>query len=74
MDMADIEPLMNALASLLRPNGRFVFSVLHPCFNNPATVQMGELEDRAGTFTTTYSVKISCYLTPYTQAGIAMHG
>jgi 2-polyprenyl-3-methyl-5-hydroxy-6-metoxy-1,4-benzoquinol methylase len=73
MDIADIRPLMDALVSLLRPNGRFVFSVLHPCFNNPATIQMGEFEDRAGTFVTTYSVKISRYLTPYTQAGLAMH-
>ena len=45
MDIADIDPLMSALAALLRPNGRFVFSVLHPCFNNPATIQMGELEE-----------------------------
>jgi 2-polyprenyl-3-methyl-5-hydroxy-6-metoxy-1,4-benzoquinol methylase len=74
MDMADINPLMNALSSLLRVNGRFVFSVLHPCFNNPATIQMGELEDRAGTLVTTYSVKISRYLTPYTQVGLAMPG
>jgi 2-polyprenyl-3-methyl-5-hydroxy-6-metoxy-1,4-benzoquinol methylase len=74
MDMADIDPLMNALTSLLRPDGRFVFSVVHPCFNNPAIVQMGELEDRGGTIVTTYSVKISRYLTPYTQAGLAMHG
>lgn len=73
MDMADIDPLMSALASLLRPNGRFVFSVLHPCFNNPAIVQMGELEDREGALATTYSVKVSRYLTPYTQIGVAMH-
>jgi 2-polyprenyl-3-methyl-5-hydroxy-6-metoxy-1,4-benzoquinol methylase len=74
MDMADIDPLMDALASLLRPNGRFVFSVLHPCFNNPASIQMGELEDRAGKLVTTYSVKTSRYLTPFTQAGLAIHG
>src|SRR5262249_3848707 len=37
MDMAEIDPLMTALASLLKPGGRFVFSVVHPCFNNPAT-------------------------------------
>jgi 2-polyprenyl-3-methyl-5-hydroxy-6-metoxy-1,4-benzoquinol methylase len=73
MDIADIHPLMNALASILRPDGRFVFSVLHPCFNNPAIIQMGELEDRAGTIVSTYSVKISRYLTPYTQVGLAMH-
>jgi 2-polyprenyl-3-methyl-5-hydroxy-6-metoxy-1,4-benzoquinol methylase len=74
MDIADINPLMSALALLLRPNGRFVFSVLHPCFNNPAIVQMGELEDREGSLVTTYSVKISRYLTPFTQVGLAMHG
>ena len=74
MDMADIGPLMSALPSLLRKNGRFVFSVIHPCFNNPATVQMSEVEDRAGTMVTTYSVKISRYLTAYAQAGLAMIG
>ena len=55
MDMADIDPLMNALPVLLKPGGRFVFSVIHPCFNNPAIVQMGELEDRNGAVVTTYS-------------------
>ena len=74
MDMADIEPLMSALAVLLKPGGRFVFSVLHPCFNNPATVQMSELEDRNGALVTTYSVKIARYKTPFTQRGLAMHG
>lgn len=74
MDMAEIEPLMTALAVLLKPSGRFVFSVLHPCFNNPAAVQMGELEDRSGTIVTTYSVKIARYQTPFTQLGLAMHG
>jgi 2-polyprenyl-3-methyl-5-hydroxy-6-metoxy-1,4-benzoquinol methylase len=74
MDLADTRPLMGALASLLRPGGRFVFSVLHPCFNNPAAVQMGEVQDREGSIVTTYSVKISRYLTPYTQVGLAMHG
>jgi len=74
MDMAEIEPLMTALPVLLKPGGRFVFSVLHPCFNNPATVQMGELEDRNGNIVTTYSVKIARYKTPFTQIGLAMHG
>jgi hypothetical protein len=35
---------------------------------------MGELQDREGVFVTTYSVKVSRYLTPYTQVGRAMHG
>jgi 2-polyprenyl-3-methyl-5-hydroxy-6-metoxy-1,4-benzoquinol methylase len=74
MDMAEIEPLMTTLAVLLKPGGRFVFSVLHPCFNNPVTVQMCELEDRNGAIVTTYSVKIARYTTPFTQIGLAMHG
>jgi 2-polyprenyl-3-methyl-5-hydroxy-6-metoxy-1,4-benzoquinol methylase len=74
MDMADIEPLMTALPVLLKPGGRFVFSVLHPCFNSPATVQMGELEDRSGAIVSTYSVKIARYQTPFSQVGLAMHG
>src|SRR5579883_2414457 len=74
MDLADIDPLMKALAILLKPGGRFVFSVVHPCFNNPAAVQMAEQEDRNGTVVTTYSVKIARYQTPYTQVGLAMHG
>ena len=73
MDMAEITTFMKVVYDLLRPDGRFVFSVLHPCFNNPSIVQMSELEDRAGTLVTTYSVKVSRYLTPYVQLGLAMH-
>src|SRR5207237_417861 len=40
MDMAESAPLMRALATLLKPEGAFVFSILHPAFNNPWTVQM----------------------------------
>jgi 2-polyprenyl-3-methyl-5-hydroxy-6-metoxy-1,4-benzoquinol methylase len=74
MDLADTRPLMTGLRSLLRPRGRFVFSVLHPCFNNPRTVRVGEVEDREGAIVTAFSVKVSTYLTPYTQLGLAMVG
>jgi hypothetical protein len=50
-----------------------MFATLHPCFNNPSTVQMAELQDREGVIVTTYSVKVSRYSTPYTQVGSAMH-
>jgi 2-polyprenyl-3-methyl-5-hydroxy-6-metoxy-1,4-benzoquinol methylase len=74
MDIADVRALMIGVRTLLTSTGRFVFSILHPCFNNPAIVQIGELEDREGTIVTTYSIKVSRYLTPYTQAGLAMNG
>ena len=30
MDMSDIAPLIGALPALLKPGGRFVFTVMHP--------------------------------------------
>ena len=73
MDIADICPLARALGKMLRPGGALVFSVLHPCFNNPSTIQMAEIEDREGKLEMTYSVKVSKYLSPYTRFGAAMH-
>lgn len=73
MDVANLQPLMKALSILLRPNGHFVFSVVHPCFNNPSTVQMAEVEDRDGVLETVYSVKTKKYLTSFTRFGAAMH-
>jgi 2-polyprenyl-3-methyl-5-hydroxy-6-metoxy-1,4-benzoquinol methylase len=73
-DMAEVAPLMAAASRLLRPGGRFIFSLMHPCFNNPHTILMGEQEDRAGTIVTTYSVKVSGYLTSSIRRGAAIRG
>ena len=73
-DMAEIEPLMRALARLLRCGGRFVFSVLHPCFNHARMVHVAEMEDRAGEIVTVYSVKVFGYLTPSIAHGVAIEG
>ncbi|MBN1657103.1 MAG: class I SAM-dependent methyltransferase [Anaerolineae bacterium] len=73
-DMAEIGPLMRAVARLLRPGGRFVFSVIHPCFNNAHVTQMAELEDREGELVTVYSVKVRGYLTPTVNRGVAIAG
>ena len=62
MDMVDISPLMRALRSLLKPKGRFVFSVQHPAFNSNAVTLVLEEEDRDGTVVETYSVKVPDYL------------
>jgi 2-polyprenyl-3-methyl-5-hydroxy-6-metoxy-1,4-benzoquinol methylase len=73
-DMAEIQPLIHALARLLRPGGRFVFSVVHPCFNNSHAVHVAEMEDREGTVVTVYSVKVSGYMTPTVARGAAIVG
>jgi 2-polyprenyl-3-methyl-5-hydroxy-6-metoxy-1,4-benzoquinol methylase len=73
-DMAEIDPLMHALTHLLRPGGRFVFSVLHPCFNNPHMTHVAEMEDREGDIVTVYSVKVSGYMTASLARGAAIAG
>ena len=74
MDMATIEPLFRSLARLLKPGGRFVFSVTHPCFNNASCQLVAETQDRDGDFGTVYSVKVSQYLHPDVQRGIGIVG
>jgi 2-polyprenyl-3-methyl-5-hydroxy-6-metoxy-1,4-benzoquinol methylase len=73
-DIADIEPLLRALRRLLRPGGRFVFSSLHPCFNNAHAILVGESEDRDGVLTTTYAVKVVRYMSSTIAHGIAIRG
>lgn len=74
MDMAEIEPLLRALARLLKPNGRFVFAISHPCFNQARAVHMAEMEDKEGEIVTTYSIKVRGYLTPSIAHGLAIPG
>jgi SAM-dependent methyltransferase len=90
-DMAEIKPLMRALARLLRPpcpaqaglypaqagprpGGRFVFSVLHPCFNSPHMAHVAEMEDREGDIVTVYSVKVFGYLSSTVARAVAIQG
>lgn len=71
-DMAEIDPLMRALAQLLRPGGRFVFSVIHPCFNSPHMAHVAEVQDREGEIVTTYSVKVLGYMGSTVSHGLAI--
>lgn len=72
MDMAEIEPLMRALARLLRPGGRFVFSVTHPVFNSGNVQMLFEAEDRDGEWVETRSVKVWDYLEPTAKPGLGI--
>jgi 2-polyprenyl-3-methyl-5-hydroxy-6-metoxy-1,4-benzoquinol methylase len=70
MDMPAIEPLFRALAKLLKPAGRFVFSIMHPCFNGLSIAMQPELPDYATT--PTYSIKVSRYLSAEVTKGLAI--
>ncbi len=73
-DMAEIEPLFRVLFSLLKPKGCFVFSMMHPCFNQAHVTRFGEMEDRDGVIITTYGVRTSGYMTPTMRRGLALRG
>lgn len=74
MDIASIEPLMSALSRLLKADGRFIFSVMHPCFNNPKVKLGMEEEDRDGEIITEYFVRATKYIKIPPQRGLAIIG
>ena len=74
MDMADIAPLAEALPRLLSPGGCFVFSILHPCFNNNACRMSMEEESRDGQLVVTPAVKVVRYATPFASEGVGIRG
>jgi SAM-dependent methyltransferase len=75
MDMIEVEPLYRAAASVLKPGGRFVFTVMHPCFNNPGGDSLtGEVEDNDGEMTVTYAVRVKRYRSTGSYRGLAIVG
>lgn len=74
MDIATIEPMMSALSRLLKVESHFIFSVMHPCFNNPKVKLGMEEENKDGEFVIEYFVKSSQYVNIPPQKGLAIIG
>ena len=74
MDMSDISILAECLPRLLRPGGRFVFSIMHPCFNNNAVRLSIEDEQQGANHVSVPSVRVTKYLTPFESEGIGIMG
>ncbi len=75
MDMASIDPLVSSLGRLLKSGARFVFSVLHPCFNSSTVALVAEeAATETGQLVTRYFVRMSEYLRPKPARGVAMRG
>lgn len=70
-DMPEIKPLFKALSKLLKPNGVFAFSLMHPAFNNPSATHLVEEWDD-GKIQTRYAVKISRYINQFQSQGLAL--
>ncbi|MBL8102348.1 MAG: hypothetical protein JNM02_07460, partial [Anaerolineales bacterium] len=54
-------------------NGTFVFSITHPAFNNASAAHVMEEIDDNGEIKITYSIKVSRYMNPYHQRGLALY-
>ncbi len=74
MDMDNIETLIRRLPEMLKKEGAFVFSILHPCFNSGENVLVHERDDLGGEVKNRYGVKISNYLIEKSSLGIGMVG
>jgi 2-polyprenyl-3-methyl-5-hydroxy-6-metoxy-1,4-benzoquinol methylase len=74
MDLSAVTPLFRALARLLKPGGRFVFSILHPCFNTTACTPMAEEIEEGNTTVTRCAIKVSGYLNLPPRLGIGIRG
>jgi 2-polyprenyl-3-methyl-5-hydroxy-6-metoxy-1,4-benzoquinol methylase len=74
MDMPAIQPALDALSRLLKPGGRFVFSVLHPCFNGVGVRKTLAQEDRDGQIVEQHALTITYYITPTVSRGRGIVG
>ncbi|MCH2317524.1 MAG: class I SAM-dependent methyltransferase [SAR202 cluster bacterium] len=74
MDMPTIRPLADSLSRLLKPNGRFVFSVTHSCFNAVSTQKTVEQVERDGQLHRKHSAKMSDYINGATGTRIGIEG
>jgi SAM-dependent methyltransferase len=73
-DIADVAPMASALRVLLKPSGRFVFSVMHPAFNGTNPVFVTETCDDGGVVKTRYALKIYGYAGRPAELGIGIAG
>jgi 2-polyprenyl-3-methyl-5-hydroxy-6-metoxy-1,4-benzoquinol methylase len=71
MDIADVEPLLTVAREVLKPDGRFVFTLQHPCFVSNYTSLQAE---RGVDGSMEYTLKLRGYKQPRVDYGIAMLG
>lgn len=74
MDMPDLDPLLRATPALLKPGGRLVSVLCHPCFNMVEARLGLEQEERDGQLVTRGGVTVHDYLTPRATLGAGAPG
>ncbi len=74
MDMSSITPMISALPELLKTNGRFVFSVMHPAFNSGTSRFVAEEIYREGNLTSVTGIKLTEYSKAFMHKGVGIPG
>lgn len=74
MDMAEITPLFTTLPKLLKPGGRFVFSITHPVFNTEDARPTIERVSSGTDLVNRYAVSVANYLQTRMEKGIGVPG
>jgi 2-polyprenyl-3-methyl-5-hydroxy-6-metoxy-1,4-benzoquinol methylase len=74
MDMSSITPLISALPTLLKPQGRFVFSVTHPVFNSGTARHIAEQYERDGQMIVRSGITITEYAEAFCYKGFGIPG
>ena len=74
MDIPDIGPLFRAVARVLRPGGRFVATLQHPCFNSNGLRFSLEEEQVGGDLVVVKAAKMVQYLHLPPGRGIGIRG
>ncbi len=74
MDVASITPLATAMPRLLKPDGRFVFSVTHPAFNSGDAEMIAEQDVSGPRARAKVSMRVTDYVTPRQSMGLGIMG
>ncbi len=74
MDMACIEPLISTVPALLKPRGRFVFSMTHPVFNSGNARMFLERFEQDGKLVVRGGVSVTDYSEPFHFMGVGVPG
>jgi len=74
MDMSSITPLISSLPTLLKPQGRFVFSVTHPVFNSGTAHHIAEQYEQEGEIVVRSGITITDYAEPFSYKGFGIPG
>jgi SAM-dependent methyltransferase len=74
MDIPAIEPLLRAVFALLRPGGRFVFSVMHPAFFHTRARLVEEQFDDGDGVRVERAIRVTAYLDVPVEKGTGVTG